>query len=72
MLFSIDNGGVGVFRGCEATIKGVDHVVGGDPGWEANTDVATWAVNKIFTVGDSICESTFHFDTLVKIEHGLV
>ncbi|XP_020089972.1 uclacyanin 1-like [Ananas comosus] len=54
VLFSIDHGGVGVFRGCEATIKGVDHVVGGDPGWEANTDVATWAVNKIFTVGDSI------------------
>lgn len=67
MLFSIDHGGVGIFRGCEETLKGVDHVVGGDPGWEATTDVATWAVNKIFRVGDSICESTFPLILLVKI-----
>ncbi|KAL5576327.1 hypothetical protein UlMin_018026 [Ulmus minor] len=32
----------------------VHHVVGGDRGWEAASDVATWSSGKIFRVGDKI------------------
>lgn len=35
----------------------VHHVVGGDQGWDASHDIASWASGKTFMVGDKICES---------------
>ncbi|XP_039142223.1 uclacyanin 1-like [Dioscorea cayenensis subsp. rotundata] len=34
--------------------EGMNHVVGGDQGWDAASDIASWSINKIFTVGDNI------------------
>ncbi|EHA8591107.1 chemocyanin [Cocos nucifera] len=52
VLTTLGNGGGGI-RTCGAA-QGIHHVVGDDPGWDATTDVAAWAVNRIFRVGDSI------------------
>ena len=36
----------------------VDHVVGGDRGWDpANSALPSWSSGKSFMVGDTICES---------------
>ncbi|KAI8567328.1 hypothetical protein RHMOL_Rhmol02G0112900 [Rhododendron molle] len=32
----------------------VQHVVGGDRGWDASSDLGTWSSGRIFTVGDKI------------------
>ncbi|XP_072970054.1 umecyanin-like [Typha angustifolia] len=34
--------------------KVVHHVVGGDQGWDASSNVAAWAMGRVFRVGDSI------------------
>ncbi|XP_008811152.2 uclacyanin 1-like [Phoenix dactylifera] len=52
VLATLGNGGGGI-RTCGAT-QGVHHVVGGDPGWDAATDIAASPVNRIFRVGDRI------------------
>lgn len=36
--------------------SGDDHVVGGDQGWDAASDVASWAIGRSFRVGDNICK----------------
>lgn len=41
--------------------EGMNHVVGGDQGWDAASDIASWSINKIFTVGDNICEFSFSY-----------
>lgn len=32
----------------------VDHVVGGDPGWDSSSDIKSWSSNRIFRVGDNV------------------
>ncbi|XP_073010838.1 cucumber peeling cupredoxin-like [Typha latifolia] len=49
---SIGHEGFGIIT-CGAT-KGVHHVVGGDPGWGAATNIASWSVDKVYKVGDSL------------------
>ncbi|KAM0942547.1 putative Phytocyanin domain, cupredoxin [Dioscorea sansibarensis] len=39
-----------MMRSCE----GMNHVVGGDQGWDAASDLSSWSLNKIFRVGDNI------------------
>jgi hypothetical protein len=39
----------------------MNHVVGGDQGWDTSTDVASWSAKKYFHVGDIICKQlVFH------------
>ncbi|KAG1364258.1 uclacyanin 1 [Cocos nucifera] len=52
VLIATECGGGGIGR-CEAA-GGVDHVVGGDQGWDAASDVAAWSTNRVFMVGDNI------------------
>jgi hypothetical protein len=35
----------------------VHHVVGGDHGWDPNSDILSWSSGKVFRVGDQICMS---------------
>ena len=55
VLTTLGNGGGGIRT--YGAAQGVHHVVGDDLGWDATTDVATWAVSRIFRVGDSICNT---------------
>ncbi|KAJ0986997.1 hypothetical protein J5N97_005353 [Dioscorea zingiberensis] len=34
--------------------EGMHHLVGGDPGWDAASDVGAWSYERIFRVGDYI------------------
>ncbi|XP_038983905.1 uclacyanin 1-like [Phoenix dactylifera] len=52
VLIATGCGGGGIGR-CEAA-EGVDHVVGGDQGWDAASDVAAWSIDRVFRVGDNI------------------
>jgi len=35
----------------------VHHVVGGDHGWDPNSDILSWSYGRVFRVGDQICMS---------------
>jgi hypothetical protein len=35
----------------------VHHVVGGDHGWDPNSDILSWSSGRVFRVGDQICMS---------------
>ncbi|XP_010928884.1 mavicyanin isoform X1 [Elaeis guineensis] len=52
VLIAAECGGGGIGR-CEAA-GGADHVVGGDQGWDAASDVAAWSTDRVFRVGDNI------------------
>ncbi|KAJ0989743.1 hypothetical protein J5N97_008099 [Dioscorea zingiberensis] len=39
---------------CEGSGAVKDHVVGGDQGWDAASNIAAWSMDKIFRVGDNI------------------
>jgi hypothetical protein len=45
----------------------VHHVVGGDHGWDPNSDILSWSSGKVFRVGDQICMSFFSFTFFFKI-----
>lgn len=34
----------------------VHHVVGEDRGWDPSTDITSWYSQRVFRVGDKICE----------------
>lgn len=42
----------------------VNHVVGGDHGWDPTSDVLYWSSDRIFRVGDQICMSFILFSIL--------
>lgn len=37
----------------------VNHLVGGDHGWDSSTDVASWSSGRTFRIGDKICKLFF-------------
>lgn len=37
--------------------EAVEHIVGDDRGWDISSNVAAWSSDRIFRVGDSICNS---------------
>lgn len=49
---------VAAFVFTAATVAGaqVHHVVGEDRGWDPSSDVASWSSQRVFRVGDKICE----------------
>ncbi|XP_008776646.1 uclacyanin 1-like [Phoenix dactylifera] len=46
--------GEGGIRRCEAAEGVLHHVVGGDQGWDAASDMAAWSLDKLFRVGDNL------------------
>ena len=32
------------------------HVVGGDRGWDVDSDIGSWSAGRMFRVGDKICK----------------
>ena len=49
-----------------ASVGGDVHVVGGNQGWDAASDVAAWAMGRSFRVGDNICKPNFCFFSILS------
>lgn len=43
----------------------VNHVVGGDHGWDPTSDILYWSSDRIFRVGDQICMFFFLLSYIV-------